>query len=78
MKSPSSLLYFKYFRYNVSPPPVQRGIDHETKARQDYLTTIKPYTKTQKYIYQELHCSKKHSSFGASSDGRVIGNENTG
>lgn len=58
MKSPSSLLYFKYFRYNVSPPPVQRGIDHETEARQDYLTTIKPYTKTQKYIYQEIHCSK--------------------
>lgn len=57
----------------MPPPPVQRGIDHEREARQDYLTTKKA----------EVHLSRiklfqKHSSFGASSDGRVIENENTG
>lgn len=61
----------------MSPPPVQRGIDHETDARQDYLTTIKPYTKTEVHL-SRITLFQKHSSFGASSDGRVIEYENTG
>lgn len=78
MKSPSSSLYIKYFRYNVPPPPIQRGIDHVTEAREDYRTIQKAIHENTKVHLLGIRPFQKHSSFVASSDGRVIENENTG
>lgn len=42
---------------------VQWGIDHEAEAKEEYLLLLKkPYTKTLKYIHQELHCTQ-HTNF---------------